>query len=817
MMKIYEAGTKDFINNGLGMIQPLKCIEEKRKSLNGWSIDCEVELKYSDIIQKDNVVVVDTKEKGPQPFLINAPDISNTITFTADHIIFSSERYLLDDVRPTNLIGFEFLEWINERTDTKSPFSVYSNIPSRRTKYFIRKNMLEALEETEEIFKGVYDVDNFNISLLTTVGNMSDVSLVYGKNIEGMKKWENWDTVCTKILPVGPDELMIPEKYIESDISYSTPYTRTVTFDIEKEKEDGTQKTEDEMIIELRELAINHLENNKYPRVNYTVTANVPQNLHIGDIVPVKHPIATFETDVQAYKYDHITKRVISIEYGNYERNVKKAFQNIKSEIKEVSKKSDNFLTQAKDEIYYLMNVAGKNGSVVFRKNEDGVIYEILAMDTKDIETAKTIMRLNAQGIAGTDKGINGQFNVGMMANGNIVADMIKTGTLRAIEMNINDKFIVDKYGKLKSVDGEFSGKISGVDIDGAKIRLTRDRYVDVRSGDTDKIMSYIMGQGSLSADEKKRLDFNNDGVINSIDYIIAQNILNGSINNHFIDEIFINYEKSEIICKTRHSNGQLSNEWETQIKAGGVVTGSIIAGKRYSDNDESVGFNGKYFISRGCGFLAGGYNSGGMANLQMYTGSGTFKDNSYLFNGGSGYLALGASDDMIESSGGRLYLDPKDQTTYDMFVRPRTNGKTTLGSSQNRFYRLYSRYSEDATSDRRQKKDFKEFDGRYIKLVELLMPTFYRFKEQTEEQSLQAGFIAQDVLEAMKKCSINKKEFGVVKHNTWKDKKTGEEKDEYSLVYSFFIPLLTFYINYKNKEFENRISKLEKLMEVSK
>lgn len=486
MMKIYEAGTKDFLNNGLGMIQPLKCIEEKRKSLNGWSIDCEVELKYSDIIQKDNVVVVDTKEKGPQPFLINAPDISNTITFTADHIIFSSERYLLDDVRPTNLIGFEFLEWINERTDTKSPFSVYSNIPSRRTKYFIRKNMLEALEETEEIFNGVYDVDNFNISLLTTVGNMSDVSLIYGKNIEGMKKWENWDTVCTKILPVGPDELMIPEKYIESDISYSTPYTRTVTFDIEKEKEDGTQKTEDEMIIELRELAINHLENNKYPRVNYTVTANVPQNLHIGDIVPVKHPIATFETDVQAYKYDHITKRVISIEYGNYERNVKKAFQSIKSEIKEVSKKSDNFLTQAKDEIYYLMNVAGKNGSIVFRKNEDGVIYEILAMDTKDIETAKTIMRLNAQGIAGTDKGINGQFNVGMMANGSVVADMIKTGTLRAINIegvtviastfrggsiNINSNFVVDSDGNMTvNGNGKFIGEVSGSTINGSNI-----------------------------------------------------------------------------------------------------------------------------------------------------------------------------------------------------------------------------------------------------------------------------------------------------------------------------------------------------------
>ncbi len=444
-MKVYEAGTRVFENNGLGHIQPLKCIETKKKSLNGWELSCEVELKYKDLICTDRIVLVETKEKGEQPFVIQSPQITDVVSFAAMHVGFLSERYVLDDVRPTDLIGIDFLNYLGSRTDTKNPFSFYSNVSEHKTKYYIRKTLFEAFEEAEKLFNAVFDFDGFKINMLTTLDNLSDETLIYGKNMDSIKIYEDWDKVTTKIFPVGPDELMLPEKYLVSDVQYPEPYTRVISFDIDKEKEDGTQKSETELIAELRELAKQHLEENKYPKVNYTVEADIPQKLNIGDVVPVKHPLVEIETSVQEYTYNILTKRVESIVYGNYVRDVKKAFDTIKSDIVNVDKKADNFLIQAKKEVDYLMNVAGKDGTLTFRKNSDGVIYEILCMDTKDIETARTILRINAQGIAGTTEGINGEFKSAMMSNGMVLAEMIAAGTLKA--MNIE------------------GGKINGTDI----------------------------------------------------------------------------------------------------------------------------------------------------------------------------------------------------------------------------------------------------------------------------------------------------------------------------------------------------------------
>lgn len=497
-MKIYEAGTKTFTNNGLGQIIPIKCIETKKKSLNGWYLECEVDLKYKDIISKDNVVYVNTKEKGSQPFVMEAPEITDRITFKAMHVAFTADRYLLDDVRPTNLIGIDFLNYINTRTDTVSPFKFYSNISERKTKYYVRKTLFEALQEAEVLFGAVFDLDGFEIRMLTTIGNLSDTTLTYGKNISGVKLYENWDTVTTKLLPVGPDELLLPEKYIIADVSYPQPYTRTLAFDISKQKEDGTDKAENEMISELREIASKYIQDNKYPKVNYTVNSDIEDNLNIGDIIPVKHPLVSFSTDVQEYEFDITSKMIRKLVFGNYVRDVTKVFTNIKNSIADVDKKANGILGQAQREIQYLMNVAGKNGTVTFRKNDDGVIYEILAMDTKDIDTAKTILRINAQGIAATNDGKNGKFKTAMMSNGMIIAEMIEAGTLTAMDIVggsilIGNNFSVDVNGNMQCTNAKVSGTISSSKIVGTSISNGLNFFVDA-NGNLQCINAKISG-----------------------------------------------------------------------------------------------------------------------------------------------------------------------------------------------------------------------------------------------------------------------------------------------------------------------------------
>ncbi|MBU5584548.1 hypothetical protein KQJ29_33765, partial [Enterococcus sp. S181_ASV_20] len=60
---------------------------------------------------------------------------------------------------------------------------------------------------------------------------------------------------------------------------------------------------------------------------------------------------------------------------------------------------------------------------------------EILIMDTMDINTAKKIWRWNAGGLGFSSTGYNGTYGLAMTNNGAIVADLITTGTLQAINI----------------------------------------------------------------------------------------------------------------------------------------------------------------------------------------------------------------------------------------------------------------------------------------------------------------------------------------------------------------------------------------------
>jgi len=205
MMKIFNANDRDFSTAGNVIIEATKCREFNKKSLNGWYIEVEMPIKYKEYIEKDKLCVIKTKSKlNPQAFRIS-DDIKYTnrkISFTANHVMFDAMNYLLLDVRPTNLNGINALNYINERTDIISPFTMFSNIENINTGYFIRKSLFEAWKTIEERWNGVFDADNWNISFLQSVGHDNGETIICGKNMQSMEIYEDWSNVVTKICPV---------------------------------------------------------------------------------------------------------------------------------------------------------------------------------------------------------------------------------------------------------------------------------------------------------------------------------------------------------------------------------------------------------------------------------------------------------------------------------------------------------------------------------------------------------------------------------------------------------------------------------------
>ena len=423
MIKVFNANDRDFSSAGNIIIEPIKCIEYKKKSLNGWYIEVETSIKYKDYITKDKLCVVKTKSKlNPQAFRIgdNIQYSTKKIKFTADHVMFDAKDYVLLDVRPTNQNGLNALNYINQRTDNVSPFSIYSNVENIATAYFIRKNLLEAWATIEERWGGIFDADNWNISFLTSVGNDNGEVIAYGKNMEGFDIYEDWSSVCTKICPVGYDGLLLPEEYIESDIKYDKPYTRVIDFQTDLENE---QQTEENLLIELREKANKYLEENKFPKISYTIISNINQKLEIGDTIKVLHPFVELFTEVLEYEYNLISKKVISLTFGNYSRDVKTKFDNIKQSISQFNttlSKQESVIKAQTD----LINTLNKNGYVYIDDNE------ILILDSIPKENAKNVWRFGLGGIGFSSNGYEGPFDIAMTMDGQINANFITTGTL---------------------------------------------------------------------------------------------------------------------------------------------------------------------------------------------------------------------------------------------------------------------------------------------------------------------------------------------------------------------------------------------------
>lgn len=467
MIKIFDANDRDFSSAGNIIIEPIKCNEIKKKSLNGWYLEVEVPIKYNDYIVKDKLCVVKTKSKlNPQAFRIGEEIERSTrrVKFKADHVMFDAKDYVLEDVRPTNLNALNALTYINERTNDVSPFIMYSNVENVDTAYFIRKNLLEAWEIIEERWGGVFDADNWTISLLTSVGNDNGETIIYGKNMQGFDVFEDWSSVCTKLLPVGYDGLLLPERYIESDIEYDKPYTRIIDFETDLEPE---EQTEANLITELRTKAQTYIQENKVPKVSYTIISNINGDLEIGDTVKVLHPFVEIFTEVLEYEYNLISKKVVSLTFGNYNRDVKAKFNNIKNTINQINE------TISKQEVAInaqtnLINSLNKNGYVYIDDNE------ILILDSLPKENAHNVWRFGLGGIGFSSNGYEGPFETAITMNGQINANFITTGTMS-----------VSRIEGLANQITEYNRQIAEININLGQISQRVEEAIDLTNTET--------------------------------------------------------------------------------------------------------------------------------------------------------------------------------------------------------------------------------------------------------------------------------------------------------------------------------------------
>lgn len=99
----------------------------------------------------------------------------------------------------------------------------------------------------------------------------------------------------------------------------------------------------------------------------------------------------------------------------------------------ELEQKITNAQQAMKNEMADAVNKisGGTNGHVVLVKNDNGETNELYAFDGESLFSSLKLLRLNYEGIAGTDKGYNGEYKLAISTDGKINAEQLVVGIIR--------------------------------------------------------------------------------------------------------------------------------------------------------------------------------------------------------------------------------------------------------------------------------------------------------------------------------------------------------------------------------------------------
>ena len=473
MLKIFQAGDKVFTSNGDAVIKATRAVV--RKEDNGeYFLELEAGLEYLEYLQAENIIVAPTPQ-GEQAFrLKNVENTRTKVKAKANHIYYDSDNYLIADSYVVDKNCNDALDHLNNATDTPSPFTTLSDITSVNSFRCVRKSLNEAITTVIERWGGHLVRDNYNIQVRETIGADNGVVIQYKKNLKEISVTYDWSGVCTKLLPVGKDGFTLESLYVYSEIQYDRPYTKTVSFeqDIDRENYPDNEQYIAALRDDLIRQAENYLETSQYPVITYTLSANVDKITDIGDTIEVIDDRlgVNITTHVIAFNYDCILGQYIQVEFGNFTPNLSNLLTNVTNEItKEVTISSQAMteilsaaLSESEAKIYGVLG----NSYVIY--NGDS----ILVVDRLPAETANNVIRINSAGIGFSQSGITGHFTTAWTIDGtfnaqaanfiNLTASMIKGGTLK-LGSNLNESGLLEVYD-------ESNNLIATLDKDGLKV-----------------------------------------------------------------------------------------------------------------------------------------------------------------------------------------------------------------------------------------------------------------------------------------------------------------------------------------------------------
>ena len=787
-IRIYAQDAEPFSAGGGSPLTPTRC--EITANLNSdWTLALEHPLDADGmykLIQSGAVLRVPAFNGSQLYRIITADRTDGGITATAEPIFMDAlhDVFLLDS-RPTNLSGQAALDYLMRGTK----FSGQSDILNLNTAYYVRKNLIEALNgENENAFTGRWGgeilYNNYQVVINRSAGRDKGVVVKYGRNLTGITETVDRSSLITRIIPVGYDGIMLSGSapWVDSPIidSYPIIYNSVIEYSDVKVKEDPDDPDEEgfatlaEAQAELTRLAnLEYSQNNVDKElVSMDVDLILLQNtleyaefkdledISLGDTVKCEHSKLGISTSARCISltWDCITQRVTAVTLGQFKPNYFNTTTNTTNRVDQAITPSG---TVVAEQVQGVLNAALTQLKLQNTVAQKQSVRAILFEDLDPNSPTYGAMSIGTQGFQIADErtadGLDWNWRTAATAK-SVSADVIGAGTLKGVEI------LADK------------GTIGGWTINKDSISKT----VTLSSGGEYTVTLYGNGQDKVIEIGKSGQDpqyiLYSDGRSESMTQTVAKEMICSPLQSDWErsspdSPFFVRCQYKGSYTVNSMALRLLSMDYNT-YSAFATLTPYTDSGYNINLGRSNLPFNSVYFCNLSLytkhlnGFQWTGEEKllASDAGIRMYYNNVADRNNNplvfSLWRDQSGYApgtmsiynVSNQSDPFIS-----FRVDPEENelSLYNYVNRSRyviLDG--TTGNAN--FHGAVTCSNVIQTSDRRLKKNINILDvAQCIAFIKSLEPVKFEFTDENDDK-IHAGFVAQDVAEAQEELGVS-------------------------------------------------------------
>ena len=463
---LYSSTETAFTSNGLGVLNDCvsAVVREERNGAYELTMEYPADgIHFSDISARCIILAKPNPTDSPQPFRIYriTKPIGGIVTIYAQHISYDLSGVAVSPFS-ANTLAEAISAMQSHALPSDQPFTLTTDMNkgtglSITTPASFRAMMGGQENSLVDIYGGEYSYDKYSISLNANRGEDRGFTLRYGKNLTSFEQDENCAAVYSHIYPYWTDGTTTIEvnngKYgkLVPTTGTELPYTKILPKDLSSYFEN--QPTAEDLLITAKTYASKAQLG--VPKVSLTVSfAQLEENgidrVDLCDTVTVVFPKmgVNAKAKVVTAEYDVLLERYTTLEIGSSTQGIADTIASQQYQIESIP--SSIGMQEAILKATAWITGTVDAGKVVFVRNQNGDPTAIKIVSTTKSEGAEyyPMWIISAGGIGYSTDGGATISNIGLTADGHIVADTINLNT------------------------ANISGQLSASNIDAANLRV---------------------------------------------------------------------------------------------------------------------------------------------------------------------------------------------------------------------------------------------------------------------------------------------------------------------------------------------------------